>query len=370
MDVRGSRKAQTAIEFLTNYGWVILVGVSSIVILSQMGAFRMGSCERTSQGFSQIIPVDWVVSSNTSSMVIVLENWAGDGLEIKKVSAGISEALCSFEGSTLIEPGARTVFTLNCSENLKNTRSAGECYTSSVDLEYRNARSGNSDNSKGKLRGTIEDCGAHCLIFNGQSCSDDSGCYSKNCKQDYDGSGGWCAASDTQCMHDDQDYNNGANLSCCDANQRRYCNAGSWVCESCGISGCRGACGVGINGCVWTDSYCSDTCGATNYDVDSTQTRCDSCLGAGNYGLGGEVAASDCCGDDAGENMITRQCTNGCISDAGDNACCDLNTDCVHDSTCYANGVFSPANGNLRCSSGYWIDDPPNVELFEPPVVY
>jgi hypothetical protein len=556
MGVRNSKKAQSAIEFLSNYGWVILVGISSVVILSNMGAFRMGSCERLSYGFSQIVPTDWVVSLSTSSMVIVLENWAGDQLEITKASVVIADAECSYDGSVLVEPGANAVFTLNCSEKLKNARSIGECYTSDVSVEYKNARSGNSDTSKGKLRGTIEDCGDNCLVFNGQPCSDDSECYSKNCQEDYDSSGSWCVASDSQCAHAGIIYNNGANLSCCAPNSRRYCNAGTWVCESCGTDGCRGTCGAGINGCVWTENYCSgSSCGSNNYDVDSTQARCDSCLGAGNYGLGGEVAASDCCGDDIGEykatesqgidapssfdegtkvccdtgtdcteagacyatgstsgnipnrgycadgtwqggdagsapcsaivgagywslggdtspatccgddageyknteipgsdapalfddgtnaccdantdcvesdactsnisttgaipnkgycnngtwqggdagntqcnaitgagrwsiggevsgmaccgddlneNKVTRSCTNGCSPDAADIACCDAFTDCVYSSVCYADGSYAPANGNLRCNAGSWIDDPPTVELIEPPIV-
>jgi len=31
--------------------------------------------------------------------------------------------------------------------------------------------------------------------------------------------------------------------------------------------------------------------------------------------------------------------------------------------------VVLPANGNLRCNNGSWIDDPPVVEIFEPPVI-
>ncbi len=192
-----------------------------------------------------------------------------------------------------------------------------------------------------------------CTI-DGGSCSADDECCSGHCKPDYVGTEKFCADAD-QCVHDGNVYNNGQNApDCCTGDNKRYCNAGTWACASCGTDTCTGACGTGVNSCKWRDFYCSlGNCGSTDYDCDGAQSRCGACKGIGYWNLGGEVSANSCCGDDSGEYKRTRQCTSGCISDNSDDACCDASNKCVYTSVCYADNACL---GALKCSSSSWIE--------------
>jgi hypothetical protein len=70
MQRRIGSKGQVAIEYLTNYGWIILVGLTATIALSQMGAFNPASCEKVRNGFSQVVPVDWIASPTSNAMII------------------------------------------------------------------------------------------------------------------------------------------------------------------------------------------------------------------------------------------------------------------------------------------------------------
>ncbi|MFZ2456309.1 MAG: DNRLRE domain-containing protein [Candidatus Altiarchaeia archaeon] len=189
---------------------------------------------------------------------------------------------------------------------------------------------------------------------NGKTCSANSDCCTGYCKQDYDGTGGWCAEP-SQCVHNSVTYNNGAKApDCCSPEQERYCKGGTWGCTACGTDTCSGVCGAGVNGCVWRDRFCSGgNCSSTDYDIDTEKARCDSCKGAGYWSLGGEVAGTICCGDDSREYKTARQCSSGCVTDPADDACCDAGRDCAYSSTCYSDGA---CRQDLKCLGGWWIN--------------
>jgi hypothetical protein len=95
-----------------------------------------------------------------------------------------------------------------------------------------------------------------------------------------------------------------------------------------------------------------------NWDIDSNWCTCKA--GSTHWNIGGEIAATNCCGDDANENKITRTCDSGiCTSDSSDDACCDTSTDCVYSSICYANNYLGDVDSdgrNENCNSGIWKD--------------
>ncbi len=98
-------------------------------------------------------------------------------------------------------------------------------------------------------------------------------------------------------------------------------------------------------------------CGGSNtwYGGDAGNTECTAIVGSGYWNIGGEVAATTCCGDDSGENKKTRACSSGCTSDSNDDACCDASTDCVYNSGCYATGSnICLGNLVLNCNAGTW----------------
>ena len=96
-----------------------------------------------------------------------------------------------------------------------------------------------------------------------------------------------------------------------------------------------------------------------NYDSDQNWCGCKRGGSTLCWNIGGETAATSCCGDDANEYNITRICSGGaCTSSTSDDGCCDTSTDCIYSSTCYANGYSGDVdsdNALENCSSGTWI---------------
>ncbi len=102
---------------------------------------------------------------------------------------------------------------------------------------------------------------------------------------------------------------------------------------------------------------------------DGDQNWCDCRFGTGYFNIGGETAATTCCGDDAGEFKRTRQCSAICSSDSADDACCDDSTDCVYSSTCYTSGSYLSSVQGAVCLNGTWHNSTPvsaNQSLYYP----
>ena len=152
----GERKGQVAIEYLTNYGWIILVGLTSTIVLSQMGAFNPTSCGNMRTGFSQVIPVDWRVSILSEQMLIFSRSWSGDPIELNEVNVSFTGGgSCVLSGAHIyLEPDQSTWIVLDCS-GIGNYNE-NDCYTTRVEYVYTNLRSGNLDASRGKIRGSFE----------------------------------------------------------------------------------------------------------------------------------------------------------------------------------------------------------------------
>ncbi len=106
---------------------------------------------------------------------------------------------------------------------------------------------------------------------------------------------------------------------------------------------------------------------STPHDKDEDSSYCTS-TGPGctarYWNIGGEVAATTCCGDDVGEYKNTRVASatmhNGFATNTSDDACCTANNSCVSNSVCYANGDVSAdvdGNGDADyCNAGTWYD--------------
>jgi hypothetical protein len=77
---------------------------------------------------------------------------------------------------------------------------------------------------------------------------------------------------------------------------------------------------------------------------DNSSTACTAIVGSGYWNLGGEVAASSCCGDDgSGENRITEQSGTDAPSGYNDGitTCCNSGTDCTYNDVCSTAGDAS-----------------------------
>ncbi len=107
-------------------------------------------------------------------------------------------------------------------------------------------------------------------------------------------------------------------------------------------------------------TYCSTSC-----RTDQTTGSLDSGMG---WNLGGETAATTCCGDDGSEWYRTCA-TDETIKNAcnGDNkACCNAQKDCVSFGSCYNNGkqVDADSDGAIEyCVNGVWQDAPEYAQI-------
>ncbi len=163
--------------------------------------------------------------------------------------------------------------------------------------------------------------------------------------------------------------NDPATTDTCTGGTAASCISGAFTRTS-GASGtdsCTGTCGTGINSCLFVEWYAIDsgdacpgldTCTSITYDADTNSNTCNTCRGAGYWAIGGEVAATSCCGDDSGEYKKTRLCSSSCTADSSDDSCCNLNTDCVYNGSCYSETTSMTAPWNIyhrvSCSGGVW----------------
>jgi len=113
------------------------------------------------------------------------------------------------------------------------------------------------------------------------------------------------------------------------------------------------------------ETYCDTTCSAA--DKDSNQTYCEDSSGctARYWNIGGEIAATTCCGDDTGENRKVSTYVGITFTPGpapSTQACCDNSNDCNHGTgatSCYTTGTYIDVNGdgdNERCYNGSWYD--------------
>lgn len=83
LEVRHNMKAQSAVEYLTTYGWMIVtVGIVSSVVYSAIGT----GCVESSSGFvSQSIGVSDFGYTTENDLAILMENRRSDNIVIEEV---------------------------------------------------------------------------------------------------------------------------------------------------------------------------------------------------------------------------------------------------------------------------------------------
>ncbi|MCF7861551.1 hypothetical protein K9M79_04875 [Candidatus Woesearchaeota archaeon] len=168
-------------------------------------------------------------------------------------------------------------------------------------------------------------------------------------------------------------YNIGGIPNCCgdDANENQLWEAGTTdgsnsdaCCDS--TSDC-----VDDNSC-YNPGSCHDTGSSVSYneyctantwhDNDDSSTYCTACVGAGKWSISGDIDPTECCEDDPGEwDRNEEGAVDGSISDA----CCDAESDCTDDDTCYpqttsivsCHDTGSTASFDEYCDAHVWRDN-------------
>ena len=220
------------------------------------------------------------------------------------------------------------------------------CSATDNECDYTNRAAGATDecgtcqacdkaggNCAGITANSGKNCNTECTKCSSGSCvarNDDTEC--STCYYCSNGATGSCSALTAD---------NGKNCN----DDCTYCNAGS--CNN--RNKCAG------NEC--TGQLLCDASGGNCADPDVSSTVCTDCY-SGSWNIGGEIAATTCCGDDTNENK--RTCIKSsvtediCSSSYDNNACCNANNKCVYKGSCYANGAANPDYSRIYCDSGTW----------------
>ncbi len=159
MDSAKIRGGQSSLEFLVTSGLVVLVITIAVVVVWQTGVLRPASCDKFKTAFSQVVPVDWAAYSGSNVLVLRVENRAGYAVNVTDASADVGDVMCVSALGEVMEPGDGAHIILNCSGTLplSDKYLTGDCYKADVELRYVNMGTGDSHESRGGIRGAIEE---------------------------------------------------------------------------------------------------------------------------------------------------------------------------------------------------------------------
>lgn len=110
-------KAQSASEYLTNYGWVIIILLIAISFLWYSGMFNLGQSATSYDGFTRVHPIiEGIVFTNDGYFTTGFLNGAGNLIIVNEINAADHEGIgcsCSIrDGSTVISAG--NTFIVDC----------------------------------------------------------------------------------------------------------------------------------------------------------------------------------------------------------------------------------------------------------------
>jgi hypothetical protein len=143
-------KGQAAMEYMTTYGWAMLIVGIALVVLWQMGIFEFQSRINPSYtGFSILIPREWAMDWGPGNCVLsaVLANEAGEELKELVFTGGGSCA-----PNTTVEAGDLVV----CSKTVSSCARRGDSYDEDVVVTYKRSYDNQSFQTAGTLWGNIE----------------------------------------------------------------------------------------------------------------------------------------------------------------------------------------------------------------------
>jgi len=135
-------------EYITTYGWAILVILIIGVVVWQMGWFDINSKFQPGfSGFSILVPQDWkVANAETCTLSVRFLNAAGESLENVTVSGG---SACN---PADMETGEYTL----CTKDLGTCGSDGSGYNENLIVTYIRAADGQEFQTAGTLWGNSE----------------------------------------------------------------------------------------------------------------------------------------------------------------------------------------------------------------------
>ncbi|MDD5112082.1 MAG: hypothetical protein PHG85_06020 [Candidatus Altiarchaeota archaeon] len=368
------KKGQSAVEYLASNAWVVVIAMIALIVLWQIGVFTPPVPRRGSIGFSQLVPLDWVVSTQDIAYMSIRND---AGVPVRITTGGMNltvydiscNAVSTPASPVTISPGSRRLFVFYCTEppRISDRFRVGDYYEGDLKIDYTNIISTGEHESVGKIFGPIEGrvpfgptttttlpglCGEDCTdlgMINAPECLE-----APPVKCPYCNTHGTCvpkgSCGDPCSPSDPTD----CDLTC------TYCNETSLVCEEgdCGDPCMTSAecvvlndgCDVCINQKCSKESSCGDPCdevfGGT-VDPLECEVECEfcqkytlECVEQGDCGqpcLSNSECDVSCCycspantceqGDCGKSCTADDQCTMGCASCIG-GTCRDLSGRC------------------------------------------
>ncbi len=188
------------------------------------------------------------------------------------------------------------------------------------------------------------------------------------------GSGYWAIGGDTAssscCGDDNAEYQITETAASdsptpYDANTGTSCCAVATDCTEAGTDTCTAT--TTTAGSIPNRAYCN---AGTWQGGDDSSTACTAIMGSSGYwAIGGEVAATSCCGDDGSgvENQVNTTLQTGLDAALTDVlACCNVATDCADDNTCTPSGstrdVDADGDSDYCAGTNGWYDCNTNAQ--------
>lgn len=132
LDFNSERKGQSAIEYLSTYGWALLAIVIVGAVLVQMGVFNQ--CSKASPRFSgQAFGLEEWQFTGSDSMSLVFRA-INEEVDITNVTLAYDDGNVSYDGSPVEIPSGQTG-TVDIS-GLSNELSSGQCASADLVVTY------------------------------------------------------------------------------------------------------------------------------------------------------------------------------------------------------------------------------------------
>lgn len=150
-----NKKAQTSLEYLMTYGWVILIIIVALVIVWQWGLFQPKEIPNGHSGFWGVIPEDFSFDSN-GNLQLSLKNDVGAKINITRIyvetgGEPYTSGILNYE----VSPGGRQPWSYTFSSSSAK-QPAGSRFEISIWIEYQDSRVGETYRSSGKIWGSVE----------------------------------------------------------------------------------------------------------------------------------------------------------------------------------------------------------------------
>lgn len=145
--MKASRSGQSSMEYITTYGWAILIILIVGVVIWQLGLLDINSRFTPGvSGFSMVVPVDWKVEAGSCTMYVEFLNGAGEGIT-NATAVGGSDC-----DPTTVPAGGMTT----CSRVTSACGSGGTAYNEFMTVTYRRSSDGQQFQTAGNVWGNVE----------------------------------------------------------------------------------------------------------------------------------------------------------------------------------------------------------------------